>query len=87
MAYNYEEQKKELLTDEGSRLFIRMRDKVFDMLEVSGAFRTEALISLGMTDHWTCLACVDRMLEIGEIREIFYDINRVSQHRIFVRKG
>ena len=86
MAYNYEEQRKELFTDEGQRRFLRMRDKVLNMLKTSGACRPEALmLCSGMGDDWQCLACFDRMLELGEVREITYDINCVSQHRIFVK--
>lgn len=81
--YDYQKQKPKLFDDEGQRAFLKIRDHVHDMLKHAGAFQMEkAMIAGG--DSWTQLACVDRLVELGEIREL--NIGEVAgQHRVFVR--
>jgi len=83
MSYKYEDQKEWLFTDEGQRKFLAIRDKVFALLKTSGAFMMENILSGG---DWECLACVDRMVELHEIREIpQIDDFLAGQHRVFVK--
>lgn len=85
--YNYKEQKKGLFTDYGQKLFIAIRDQVNEMLDFSGAVRMEEAIKLpkGISygDNWLMMACIDRIIELKEIREI--PTNEASQNRVFVR--
>lgn len=82
--YRYEDIKPLLFNDEGQRMFLRVRDGVHNRLAMAGAVRMqEAISSAGSGDSWTMLACVDRMVELGEIREIPQS-GVPGQHRVFV---
>ena len=84
--YSYEGQKKELFTDEGQRIFLKVRDKANALLLMSGAFRIQECIStVSGGDVWTRLACIDRLVELDEIRELTGE-TVVAQYRVFVRK-
>lgn len=83
--YNYNDEKKELFTDEGQRMFLRIRDNAKRLLKDAGAARMEEMIShSGGGSSWTMLACVDRLVELGEIREINQGKDVSGQYRIFV---
>lgn len=82
--YDYKKQKQEIFTESGSVMFIKIRDNVKKLLNVSGAFMMQNAISGVCTgDSWTMLACVDRLVELGEIRELTQDC--AGQHRVFVK--
>lgn len=82
--YRYEEVRNLLFCDEGQRMFLRVRDRVRNQLSLAGAVRMEeATSNVGGGDSWTMLACVDRLVELGEIREIPQS-DVAGQHRIFV---
>lgn len=82
MSYSYVIQRSEVFTESGSIMFTRIRDKVRELLAVAGAFEMGKAIT-GSGDSWTMLACVDRMVELGEIREISQP-GCAGQHRVFV---
>jgi len=82
--YKYEDLKESIFTDEGQRRFLRVRDFVKKTLATAGAVRMqEAIRVAGCGDSWEMLACVDRMVELGEIREIT-QANARGQDRVFV---
>ena len=85
MSYNYKAQKPALLTDEGQRAFLAVRDNVQRLLKLAGAVRVGEAINCerGPSDSWELLACFDRMVELGELREISPP-GCASQHRVFV---
>lgn len=72
--YNYEYEKKKLFTDDGQKLFIGVRDHVQGLLKEAGAFRMSEAMRLpegvGASSSWEQMACIDRMIELGEIVEI-----------------
>jgi len=83
-SYEYSKNKQRLFSDEGQRMFLKVRDFVQDALKRAGAIRMqEAIGAAGGGDSWTMLACVDRMVELGELREITTG-NVAGQHRVFV---
>jgi hypothetical protein len=86
MSYEYEKEKHVIFTDEGQRMFLKIRDNVRKCLRTSGAITMGAAISAsGVTgDLFAMLACVDRLVELKEIREIFLDGYVAEQDRIFV---
>jgi len=84
MSYSYEKEKKWLFTDQGQRKFLKIRDKVSALLKASGAFMMSNVLIGG---DWECLACVDRLVELGEIREILQSDGVAGQHRVFVGIG
>jgi hypothetical protein len=67
--YSYEVHKKNVFTEEGQVLFLKIRDRAKNLLKTSGAFREgELLNGNGISgDSWLQLACVDRLVELGEI--------------------
>jgi len=85
MNYNYEAQKPDLLTDVGQRMFLKFRDNVNEILKIAGAVRmAEAMNCRGVSgDSWFLLACMDRMVELGEVRELTSG-DCAGQHRVFI---
>jgi hypothetical protein len=89
--YQYSEQKKLLFTEEGQVLFMRVRDKVKDLLHIAGAFTMGRAIAIdvsgiAMADSWSLMACVDRLVELQEIRELTGPTAH-GQNRTFVKCG
>lgn len=78
--YNYETEKPRLFTEQGQRQFLEIRDKVHALLKSAMAFRLDSVMS---GDTWRAMACVDRMVELGEIIEI-PQTDVAGQHRVFV---
>jgi hypothetical protein len=77
MTYDYKTEREALFTETGQRIFIRVRDKVNGLLKTAGAFRlAEAGIS-----SWEETACVDRMVELGELVE--WPRECWGQYRVF----
>jgi len=72
MAYQYETERSALFTEEGQRAFLKVRDAAKELLEIAGAFRQIELLQLAGIggDSWFMLACIDRLVELGEIEEI-----------------
>jgi hypothetical protein len=82
--YSYETEKKKLFTESGQVMFLAIRDRVNSLLEQSGAVRMQEAIATTAGDSWEMLACVDRMVELGELHEITgKDV--AGQHRVFTR--
>lgn len=82
--YNYETEKERLFTDQGQRMLLKVRDHARTLLEHAGAARCEELMSgAGGGDSWQMLACVDRLVELGEIREIPQE-RCATQYRVYV---
>ena len=85
MAYSYSQEREKLFTDDGQRMFLRVRDHVNQCLKQSGAVRMqEAMAGAGTGDSWTMLACVDRLVELKELIEIPQG-DVAGQYRVFVR--
>lgn len=84
--YKYETEKSALFSDEGQRMFLSVRDHVQKCLKLSGAVTMGIAISATGVDGdtWTQMACVDRLVELAEIREINYG-ECAGQYRIFVK--
>lgn len=81
--YNYETEKKKLFTEEGLEMFTKIRDNVKRHLKSAGAVRMDEALRVASGSSWTMMACVDRMVETKEIREITTP-NVPGQYRVFV---
>ena len=83
--YKYEELKQNLFTEEGQRMFLSIRDGVHALIKKAGAVTMGKAMMCGSGggDSWDMMACVDRLVELGEIREIF-QAKRSGQDRVFV---
>jgi hypothetical protein len=82
MPYNYVTQKNNLFCDEGQKLFLKIRDKVKQHIRQSGAVRMDKILSGISGDSWDMLACIDRMIELGELIELT-DPSIFNMSRIF----
>lgn len=81
--YDYKLERKEVFTEKGQRMFLSIRDRVQGLPKPAGAVRMQEAISGESGDSWQMLACVDRLVELGEIRELTKD-DCAGQHRVFV---
>jgi hypothetical protein len=82
--YNYQTEKPKIFTEDGQEQFLKIRDKVQQLLNQSGAVMLQNAISGVCGDSWLHLACVDRLVELGEIREITKQGDVAGQHRVFI---
>jgi len=85
MSYQYNMEKEKLFTDEGQRMFLQIRDNVNKLLASAGAVRMDKAIAKVTGDSWEMLACVDRMVELGELREV--TTNVPGQYRVFIAEA
>ena len=83
MGYSYEEERTWLFTDEGQRQFLRIRDRVQALLAEAGACSVGAAIRNETGSNWRHLACIDRLVELGEVINVSKD--RGDYHRIIAR--
>lgn len=82
--YNYETEREAIFTEKGQKVFLQIRDKVKLLIDTAGAVRMQEIIQgCSGLDSWGMLACVDRLVELNEIKEITCD-SVAGQHRVFV---
>ena len=81
--YVYENLRPKIFTEEGQVMFLGIRDNVKKLLKQAGAVRMQEAMNSQTGDTWLKLACVDRLVELGEIREVVQP-EAFEQHRIFV---
>lgn len=83
-VYQYEVEKSRLFTEDGQVMFLKIRDNVDKLLNANGAVRSQEAMSGVTGDGWVMLACLDRLVELGELRRIYQE-HVAGQHQIFVR--
>lgn len=83
MSYDYATQRPFVFTEEGQKDFLKIRDTARDLLEEAGAVTSQKLMCV-TGDTWNMLACIDRLVELGELLEIPNTVSRAGQHRIFI---
>ena len=81
--YNYQTEKSKIFTEKGQETFLQIRDKIQRLLKQSGAVMMQNAISGITGDSWMHLACVDRLVELKEIKEITKE-NVAGQYRVFI---
>ena len=85
MIYQYKDQKPKLFTESGQEMFLAIRDHVGRCLATAGAVRMrEATSAADSGCGYLMLACVDRMVELGELAEVS-DPDTIDDHRVFTR--
>ena len=90
MTYRYEDEREGLFDADGQRTFLAHRDAAFELIDIAGACRLGEVIDLaikrlGAVGSFESLACLDRMVELGELRELTDPATVWGQHRVFVR--
>ena len=84
MLYSYEVEKKYCLTENGLAELMKIKDYVENLLNESGAFKMQnAWKCLGGYECWQAMALIDKLVELGTIKEITTPGR--AQDRIFVR--
>lgn len=86
MSYNCQTERAYIFTDEGQKMFLKIRDAAHDLLKIAGAFRQgELLHRAGIGgDSFSLIACVDRLVELGEIVYIPGDQQLLKTSRLEV---
>jgi len=82
--YNYNELKPKIFTEENQKEFLKIRDKVHETIAIAGCI-SMGHASAGSGEVWERMAMVDRLVELGEIREVKQVGYVAGQHRIFTK--
>lgn len=83
--YEYSVERHFVFTEEGQVMFLKIRNRVNDLLDVAGAVRVIEILKQGPSgDTWQQMACIDRLVELEEILEVT-DGHIAFQDRVFVR--
>jgi hypothetical protein len=83
MGYDYKTQRPQVFTEDVQVMFLKIRDNAKRLIKDAGVVTAEKLMKGVTGDTWTMLACMDRLIEIGELREIPNILSQAGQHRIF----
>jgi len=87
MIYNYEEYKPNLLDKEELRHFLKVRDIVKDEIDSVGMMVMGAVMIRACGDILKTMACVEMLVEIGEIIETTQKSETWAQEREFIRNN
>lgn len=70
MGYTYQNEKSAVFTEEGQKMFLRIRDWLQIHLALTGAARVGDVVTRagGSGDSFTMLACIDRLIELKELQ-------------------
>ncbi len=70
MPYSYNSERPKIFTEQGQVDFLKVRDMARQMIREAGAFRYNELIDRCCLsgDSWFHMACVERLVELGEIQ-------------------
>lgn len=82
--YNYQAEKHKIFTPEGQVIFLAIRDKTKDLIKKAGAVRMQEAIAGNSGDSWLMIACIDRLVELKELREVTNG-DVAGQYRIFTK--
>jgi len=83
MSYVYQTQRPNLFTDEGQRMFLKIRDTAQTLVRQAGVVRMDKMMAGVTGNSWDMLACADRLVELGELHEIPNTMSGAEQHRLF----
>ncbi len=83
MSYNYQTERPKIFTESGTEMLFQIRMNTKELLSLAGAVRFLEATKNVTGDSWTMIACIDYMVEKGEICEIPQG-NIWGQHRIFI---
>lgn len=84
MSYDYQQERAKLFTEDGQAMVIAALDNVRRLLTEAGAFEIfKALKGVIYGDTFIAMAILDRLVELGYIREIT-GANVRGQDRVFV---
>ena len=82
--YKYEDEKKYVFTNPGHFILGKIQVRALEMIQHAGVCRLQNLIDNITCSDWEAMACVDRLVELGILREIAYEYPS-GQNRLFVK--
>ena len=85
MSYNYETIKPQLFTERGVGMLMQIKDQVGRLLFSAGAFTTEKVTRTVTGDGWLMCACLDYLVEKGEI-DLVSD-KGMRQHWVYTKNN
>lgn len=83
MSYNYQQERSYVFTESGQENFIKIRDKTKELFRIAGCASFNKMtegVSCGCS--FALIACVDRMVEMKEIRLL--NPEDWAQHGVYV---
>jgi hypothetical protein len=84
MSYDYKSYKHFVFDEEHQADFLAIRDRVRKLLREAGAVRMQEIMKeAGAGDSFVTLACVDRLVELKEIKELTRK-ETAGQFRVFI---
>lgn len=86
MSYDYKTERPFIFTEEGQVMFLKIRDTTKNLIERSGAATREKILSTASVtgSSWSMLACIDRLIELGELREVTNIYSKAGQYNIYI---
>lgn len=84
MSYEYATERPFVFTEEGQVMFLAIRDKAQHLCELAGAVNVEKLMCVSGCS-WSMLACVDRLIELGEFKYVNDGENVATQWKVLRR--
>lgn len=84
MAYDYATQRPNVFTEDGTTMLLKIRDQTKALIAKAGVARSDKMMAGCTGDSWDMLACIDRLVEMGDIHEIPNTMSRAGQHRVFI---
>lgn len=68
MSYDYQSERKNVFTEQGVKKLLLLRDNAKRLLSESGAATAEKIMAGALGDSWETLACLDYLVELGELQ-------------------
>lgn len=84
MSYSYEKMRPRVFTEDGQVTFLKIRDNAKALIKQAGAVSADRLTHGVTGDSWTMIACIDRLVELGELVELPNPVSSWAQHRVFI---
>ncbi len=81
MAYDYASVRPSLFLEENQALFLKIRDQAARLLSEHEHATLDQLIC-GESDTWLAMACVDRMVEMGDLRLVAR--GEITQYNLYI---
>lgn len=69
--YHYPTERPRVFTEEGQVMFLEIRDEAKRLIELSGAVTSIKLMVCTAGDSFLMLACIDRLVELRELRCVY----------------
>jgi hypothetical protein len=82
--YNYQAEKSVIFKEENQKNFLKVRDTVRHHIKTSGCVSMEVAIHGICGSKLTAMAYVDRLVELGEIKEFPTLVKVPNKDRIFI---